>query len=59
MICRDDEPVAELRAIETSAVRPARVAGSMEGHIHFEPDALAPMTDEEIAEFEDGPIFPP
>ena len=58
VICRDDQPVAELRAVEASPIRPARVAGSMEGRIHFDPDAFAPMTAEVLAEFEDGPIFP-
>jgi hypothetical protein len=57
VICRDDLPVAELRAMETSGVRPTRVPGSMKGLKHFEPDAFAPMSAEEIAELEAGPIF--
>jgi len=58
VVCRHNQPVAELRAIETSPARTTRIPGLLKGHIHFEPDAFAPMTAEELAEFEDGPIFP-
>ena len=57
VVCRHNQPVAELRAIETSHVRPPRVAGLLKGRIHWEPDAFAPMSDEELAEF-DAPVFP-
>lgn len=57
VVCRHNRPVAELRAIETDPVRPARVAGLLKGKVHWEPDAFAPMKDEEVAEF-DGPIVP-
>jgi prevent-host-death family protein len=58
IVCRHNRPVAELRAIETSPLRPARVAGLLKGRVHWEPDAFAPMTDEELAEFEGAPVFP-
>jgi len=58
IVCRHNQPVAELRAVETSPVRPARVAGLLKGRVHWEPDAFAPMTDEELAEFNGAPIFP-
>lgn len=59
IVCRHNRPVAELRAIETSLARPARVAGLLKGRIHWEPDAFAPMTAEELAEFDAAPVFPP
>jgi antitoxin (DNA-binding transcriptional repressor) of toxin-antitoxin stability system len=59
VVCRHNRPVAELRAIETPMVRPARVAGLLKGRVHWEPDAFAPMTDEELAEFDRAPDFPP
>jgi prevent-host-death family protein len=52
IVCRRNQPVAELRAIETSPVRPARVPGLLKGRVHWEPDAFAPMGDAEIAEFD-------
>ena len=58
VVCRHNQPVAELRAIETSLVRPARVAGLLKGRVHWEPDAFAPMTVEELAEFGGAPVFP-
>jgi antitoxin (DNA-binding transcriptional repressor) of toxin-antitoxin stability system len=58
VVCRHNRPVAELRAIETAPVRPARVAGLLKGRVHWEPDAFGPMTDKELAEFDRAPVFP-
>jgi antitoxin (DNA-binding transcriptional repressor) of toxin-antitoxin stability system len=58
VVCRHNQPVAELRAFETSLARPARVAGLLKGRVQFEPDAFAPMTVEELAEFDGAPVFP-
>ena len=58
IVCRHNQPVAELRAIEPSLVRPARVAGLLKGQVHWEPDAFARMSVEELAEFDDAPVFP-
>lgn len=58
IVCRHNQPVAELRAVETSPVRRARVAGLLKGQVHWEPDTFAPMTDEELAEFDRAPVFP-
>ncbi len=58
VVCRHNRPVAELRGIETSPARPARVAGLLKGQVHWEPDAFAPMSDEELAELDGAPIFP-
>jgi prevent-host-death family protein len=58
VVCRYNQPVAELRAIETSVVRPARVAGLLKGQVHWEPDTFAPMNAEELTEFDGSPIFP-
>lgn len=58
IVCRHNQPVAELRAVEKSEPRRPRVAGLLKGQIHWEADAFAPMTPEELAEFESGPLFP-
>lgn len=58
VVCRHNQPVAELRAVETAPVRPARVAGLLKGQVEWAPDAFAPMTADELAEFEGGPVFP-
>jgi len=58
VVCRHNQPVAELRAIQTAPPRPTRVAGLLKGRVHWEPNAFAPMTDEELAEFDGAPVFP-
>ena len=58
VVCRHNQPVAELRAIETPLKRSVRVAGLLKGQVHWEPDAFAPMTVEELAEFDGAPVFP-
>jgi len=58
IVCRYNQPVAELRAIEAAPVSPVRVAGLLKGRVHWEPGALAPMTDEELAEFDNAPVIP-
>lgn len=58
VVCRHNRPVAELRAVEAEAVRPARVAGLFKGQVHWEPDAFAPMPDEEVTEFDGTPVVP-
>ena len=58
VVCRHNQPVAELRGIEPSPVRPARVAGLLKGLVHWDPDAFAPMTAEDLAEFDGAPVFP-
>lgn len=58
VVCRHNQPVAELRAIEAPLIRPARVAGLLKGRVHWEADAFAPMTVEELAEFDGAPVFP-
>jgi antitoxin (DNA-binding transcriptional repressor) of toxin-antitoxin stability system len=58
VVCRHNQPVAEIRAIQTASVSPPRVAGLLKGLIHWEPDAFAPLSEQELAEFEGGPVFP-
>ena len=51
--------MAELRGVRrVTLARPVRVAGLLKGQVHWQPDAFAPMTGEELAEFEGAPIFP-
>jgi prevent-host-death family protein len=59
VVCRHNQPVAELRAIETSLAHPARVAGLLKGRVQWEPNAFAPMSVEELAEFDGAPDSPP
>ena len=58
LLCRHNQPVAELRAIAATLTPPARVAGLLKGRMHWEPDAFAPMTDEELAGFDGLPLLP-
>jgi antitoxin (DNA-binding transcriptional repressor) of toxin-antitoxin stability system len=59
VVCRHNQPVAELRAIETAPSHPARVAGLLKGRVQWEPDAFAPMSAEELGEFDSTPLLPP
>jgi antitoxin (DNA-binding transcriptional repressor) of toxin-antitoxin stability system len=59
VLCRHNQPVAELRAIRAAPASPPRVPGLLKGLVHWAPNAFAPMTEEELAEFEGGPVFPP
>jgi antitoxin (DNA-binding transcriptional repressor) of toxin-antitoxin stability system len=58
VVCRHNRPVAELRALETTAVRPPRIAGLLKNRVHWEPDAFSPMTAEEVEAFDGASIFP-
>lgn len=58
IVCRHNQPVAELRAVGPSSVRQARVAGLLKGQVDWEPETFAPMSDEELAEFDGAPVFP-
>lgn len=58
VVCRHNRPIAELRAIPAAPAPKARVVGLLKGLVHWEPDAFAPMTDEELAEFDGSPVFP-
>jgi len=58
VLCRHNQPVAELRAIQPASFSPPRVPGLLKGLIHWEPDAFAPLTEEELADFEGGQVFP-
>jgi antitoxin (DNA-binding transcriptional repressor) of toxin-antitoxin stability system len=58
VVCRHNKPVAELRAVQTAPVHPTRTAGLLKGRIHWEPDAFAEMSAEEVAEFDSAQLFP-
>ena len=58
IVCRHNHPVAEIRAIESAKTAPARVAGLLKGQIHWEPGAFAPLTGQELADFDGTEIFP-
>jgi antitoxin (DNA-binding transcriptional repressor) of toxin-antitoxin stability system len=58
VVCRHNRPIAELRAIQAEPVHPTRVAGLLKGRVHWEPEAFAPITVEELAEFDGAPVFP-
>lgn len=56
VIAKHGKPLARLVPL---APKPKRVPGALKGKIWEAPDCWAPMTKEEIAEWEDGPIEPP
>jgi len=58
VVCRHNKPVAELRAVSTSPARPARIAGLLKGKVHWNVHAFDPITAEDLAEFDDAPVFP-
>jgi antitoxin (DNA-binding transcriptional repressor) of toxin-antitoxin stability system len=57
IICNRNQPVAELRAVPKKRTEP-RPIGLAKGTIKIHPSFYDPMTEEELAEFYDGAIFP-
>jgi prevent-host-death family protein len=57
LICKRNQPIAELRAVEPKRTEPRLLGG---GPHHFEvPDSFfEPMPDEFLDAFESGPVFP-
>jgi prevent-host-death family protein len=57
LICKRNQPVAELRAVEQKRTEPRPVGG---GPHHFEvPDSFfEPMPDDFLDAFESGPVYP-
>jgi len=56
VICKRNQPVAELHALPKKRTEP-RPIGGVKG-IEILPSFYEPMSEEELAEFEDGAIFP-
>jgi prevent-host-death family protein len=57
MICKRNQPVAELTAVEQKRTEPRPIGGGP--HSFDVPDAFfEPMPDEWLDEFYNGPIFP-
>ncbi|MEJ7797287.1 MAG: type II toxin-antitoxin system prevent-host-death family antitoxin [Solirubrobacteraceae bacterium] len=60
VITRAGEPVARLTAINARPKTPEQLGfGSMRGQITLAEDFDAPMTEDELSQWYDGPIFPP
>ena len=57
VICKRNQPVAELRAIEQKRTEP-RPMGLAKGQIKILPSFNDPMPDEWLDKFYNGPIFP-
>jgi antitoxin (DNA-binding transcriptional repressor) of toxin-antitoxin stability system len=57
IICNRNQPVAELRAVPKKRTEP-RPIGLAKGTIEILPSFYDPMTEEELDEFYNGPIFP-
>jgi len=58
VILRHDKPVAELRPIAVEMQPKPRVAGSAAGQISYADDAFAPMSESELDELDQQPLFP-
>jgi len=58
ILCRHNQPVAELRAVSSQPDRPTRTAGFLKEQIHWEPGTFAPMSDEELAGSDGARIVP-
>ncbi len=56
VIARGDRPVVKLTPLAT--VKKKRTPGRLKGLISVPDDAFDPMTEEELALWEDGPVFP-
>lgn len=59
IVCRHNQPVAEIRSLETSPLRKSRVPGLLKGQVRWDTGAFSPMSDEDLDEFDRAPIFLP
>ncbi len=57
VICKRNQPVAELRAIEQKRTEP-RPLGLAKGQVSIPPSFFEPMPDEFLDAFESGPVYP-
>jgi prevent-host-death family protein len=58
VLCRHNKPVAELRPIFKEIKQKTRVPGLLKGKFQWELDAFAPMTPQEVAEFDRDQVLP-
>src|SRR5437016_5461655 len=56
IICKRNQPVAELKAIERKRTEPRPIGGAT--GIEILPSFYEPMSEEELDEWYNGPIFP-
>jgi prevent-host-death family protein len=57
LICKRNQPVAELRAVEQRRTEPRPIGGA-KGTITILPSFYEPLSEEELDAFYSGPIFP-
>ena len=58
VICERNVPVAELRAVGIGDQAPDRPFGLFQSDLRWTKDCFAPMTDEEVDEWENNPSDP-
>jgi antitoxin (DNA-binding transcriptional repressor) of toxin-antitoxin stability system len=58
VICERNVPVAELRAVGAGDQYPDRPFGLFQSDLRWAKDCFAPMTDEEVDEWENNPNDP-
>jgi prevent-host-death family protein len=58
VVARAGKPAVRLVPVEERTTFPARQLGILRGKVWAAPDAWDPMTEEELAEWYDGPLFP-
>ena len=57
LICKRNQPVAELRAVESTRTAPRPIGGGP--HAFSVPESFfEPMPEEWLSDFESGPVFP-
>jgi antitoxin (DNA-binding transcriptional repressor) of toxin-antitoxin stability system len=56
IVSRHNKPIAELRPLPKEL--PMRTAGLLKGQITWTDDAFKPLTDSELADFDQSSLFP-
>jgi prevent-host-death family protein len=57
LICKRNQPVAELRAVEQKRTEPRPIGGA-KGQVTIPPSFFEPMPDDFLDAFESGPVYP-
>lgn len=59
VICRHNQPVAELRPISPALASTIRIPGLLKRSVQWKDGAFAPMSNEEVDALDAAPLFPP
>ncbi len=58
VVCRHNRPVAEIRPLAAEPVPVQRMIGFLDGKVNWDDVDFSPMSEEELADWDNSEIFP-